>query len=296
MKKFKLIANPVSGTHRSRHIAAQVVELLGKRNVAYDLEFTTSPKHAAEIALRSCKGFDAIVAIGGDGTVHEIAGTMLDCETPLGIVPAGSGNDLIKSLGIPNSVHAAVDILVAGRTRVIDVGNINGLCFVNVVGIGFDAAVTHNSHGLRWPASGLLRYVLALIKTLGTYSSLPLTVTIDGNKTTQDLFLLTIGNGTTCGGGFRLTPHAKLDDGLLDVTFVKPITIPRLLWHLPKVFQGTLDRVERYASMRQVRRLRVESSLPVPVHVDGEIYRGDTMRLDVEIIPNALAIIGYFPA
>jgi diacylglycerol kinase family enzyme len=142
----------------------------------------------------------------------------------------------------------------------------------------------------------LLRYVLALIKTLGTYSSLPLTVTIDGNKTTQDLFLLTIGNGTTCGGGFRLTPHAKLDDGLLDVTFVKPITIPRLLWHLPKVFQGTLDRVERYASMRQVRRLRVESSLPVPVHVDGEIYRGDTMRLDVEIIPNALAIIGYFPA
>jgi diacylglycerol kinase (ATP) len=295
MKKLKLIANPASGTHRSRRIAAQVVELLGKRNIAFDLEFTTAPKHAAEIAVRSCRDFDAIVAIGGDGTVHEIAGAILDCKTPLGIIPAGSGNDLIKSLGIPNDVRLAVDILAAGRTRVIDAGTINGLCFVNVVGIGFDAAVNHNSHGLRWPASGPLRYVLALITTLGTYHALPLAVTIDGSRTTQDLFLLTIGNGTTCGGGFRLTPHAKLDDGLLDVTFVKPISVPRLLWHMPKVFQGTLDRVVRYASMQQVRRLRVESSLPVPVHVDGEIYRGDTSRLDIEIIPNALTLIGNFP-
>ena len=295
LKKFKLIANPASGTHRSRHIAAQVVELLGKRDIAFDLEFTNAPKHAAEIAARSCKDFDAIVAIGGDGTIHEIAGGMLDCEAPLGIIPAGSGNDLIKSLGIPKDVKAAGEILVAGRTRVIDAGTINGLCFVNVVGIGFDAAVNHNSHGIRRPASGLFRYVLALIKTLGTYAALPLTVTIDGNEMTQDLFLLTIGNGTTCGGGFRLTPHAKLDDGLLDVTLVKPITIPRLLWHLPKVFQGTLDRVERYASMQQARRIRVESSLPVPVHVDGEIYRGDVSRLDIEIIPNALAVIGNFP-
>jgi diacylglycerol kinase (ATP) len=220
---------------------------------------------------------------------------MLDCEIPLGIIPAGSGNDLIKSLGIPNDTRAAVDILLAGRTRVIDAGTINGLCFVNVVGIGFDAAVNHNSHGLRWPASGLLRYIAALIKTLGTYAPLPLTVTINGSATTQDLYLLTIGNGTTCGGGFRLTPHAKLDDGLLDVTFVKPITVPRLLWHLPKVFQGTLERVEKYASMTQATGLRVETSQQVPVHVDGEVYRGDTSRLDVEIIPKALTVIGNFP-
>ena len=291
MKKFKLIANPASGTHRSRHIAAQVVELLGRRNLAVDLEFTAAPKHAAEIALRSRRDFDAIVAIGGDGTVHEIAGAMLDCGTPLGIVPAGSGNDLIKSLGIPNDTRAAVDIVARGRTRIIDAGKVNGLCFVNVVGIGFDAAVNHNSHGLQWPASGLLRYVIALVTTLGTYAALPITVTIEGKPVVQDLFLLTIGNGTTCGGGFRLTPHAKLDDGLLDVTFVKPITVPRLLWHLPKVFRGTIDRVVRYASMRQVTRLSVESKAPVPVHVDGEIYRGDTTRLDIEIIPKALTVL-----
>jgi YegS/Rv2252/BmrU family lipid kinase len=294
MKRYKLIANPAAGMHRSRHIAAQVVELLGQRKVDFDLEFTAAPKHAAEIALRSCKDFDAIVAIGGDGTIHEIAGAMLDCHIPLGIIPAGSGNDLIKSLGIPNDVRAAVDILTAGQARTIDAGTINGLCFVNVVGIGFDAAVNHNSHGFRWPASGLLRYVMALITTLGTYSPLPLTITMGGTTSTQYLFLLTIGNGTTCGGGFRLTPHARLDDGLLDVTFVKPISVPRLLWHLPKVFQGTLERAERYASMKRVTHLRVESAAPVPVHVDGEVYRGDTSRMDIEVIPKALTVIGNY--
>lgn len=295
MKRYKLIANPASGTHRSRHIAAQVVEVLGQRDVTFDLEFTTAPKHGAEIALRSCRDFDAIVAIGGDGTIHEIAGAMLDCAVPLGIIPAGSGNDLVKSLGIPNDIRSAVDILLAGRTKVIDAGTLNGLCFVNVVGIGFDAAVNHNSHGLRWPASGLLRYVLALLKTLGTYAPLPLTVTIDGSAATQDLYLLTIGNGTTCGGGFRLTPHAKLDDGLLDVTYVRPITVPRLLWHLPKVFRGTLDRVGRYASMTRATKLRIASASPVPVHVDGEVYRGDTTCLDIEVLPGALAVICSVP-
>ncbi|MDA8099828.1 MAG: diacylglycerol kinase family lipid kinase [Nitrospiraceae bacterium] len=292
MKRFKLIANPASGTKRTRRIASQVVELLGRKNVAFDLEFTNAPRHAAEIASRSCKDFDAIVAIGGDGTIHEVAGAMLSCEVPLGIIPAGSGNDLIKSLGIPTNIPAAVDVLLAGRSQVIDVGTINGLCFVNVVGIGFDAAVNHNSHGLRWPASGLLRYVIALVKTLGSYAPVPLAVTIDGETSSANLFLLTIGNGTTCGGGFRLTPHAKLDDGLLDVTRVKPITIPRLIWHLPKVINGTLDRVELYASMRTARKIRVESASPLPVHVDGEIYRGDTTRLEIEILPKALTVIG----
>lgn len=294
MKHFKLIANPVAGSGRTHRIASQVVDLLGRRNVAFDLEFTAAPRHAAEIAARSCDDFDAIVAVGGDGTVHEIASSMLRCGKPLGIIPAGSGNDLIKSLHIPNDIAAAIEILLAGRTRMIDAGTINGLCFVNVVGIGFDAAVNHNSHRLRWPASGLLRYVFALIKTLGTFDPVSLSVTIDGARSFQDLFLLTIGNGTTCGGGFKLTPHAHLDDGLLDVTLIRPIRVPSLLWHLPKVFGGSIGKVVRYVSMTTATKVRVESPAPVPVHVDGEIYRGNTAVMEIEIIPKALTVIGNF--
>jgi YegS/Rv2252/BmrU family lipid kinase len=292
MKSYKLIANPVAGNGRTGRIVPRVTELLRQRDATFDLEFTTAPRHATEIAARSCGDFDAIIAIGGDGTVHEVARGMLRCERPLGIIPAGSGNDLIKSLHIPNSVGSAIDVILAGRTRVIDVGTINGACFVNVVGIGFDAAVNHLSHGIGRPAGGLLRYLLALVKTLGTYDPVPLRVTIGDETREQDLFLLTVGNGTTCGGGFRLTPHAQLDDGLLDVTLVRPIRVLPLLWHLPKVFAGTIDRVKHYATMKKTTRIRVESRTPVPVHMDGEVYRGDTKTLEIQIVPRALTVIG----
>ena len=101
-----------------------------------------------------------------------------------------------------------------------------------------------------------------------------------------------MGPPAAAGSGSLRTPGSN--DGLLDVTFVKPISVPRLLWHLPKVFQGTLERVERYASMKRMTKLRIESTEPVPVHVDGEVYRGDTSRLDIEVIPNALTVIGNF--
>jgi YegS/Rv2252/BmrU family lipid kinase len=294
MKRLKLIANPVSGSGRARRIASLVIDLLGRRGLDFDLEFTAAPRHAAEIAARSCDHFDAIVAIGGDGTVHEIASSMLRCAKPLGVIPAGSGNDLIKSLHIPHTIEASVEVLLAGRTRTIDVGTINGRCFVNVVGIGFDAAVNHASHSIGRPASGVLRYLLALVRTLGSFDPVRLTVTIDGRTREEDLFLLTVGNGTTCGGGFKLTPHAVLDDGRLDVTMVRPISVPSLLWHLPKVFGGTIDRVPRYASMTSARTIRVTSDIPVPVHVDGEMYREDTRVLEIEVIPGALTVIGNF--
>jgi YegS/Rv2252/BmrU family lipid kinase len=293
MKSFKLIANPVAGNGRTGRIVPRVIELLRQRDVTFDLEFTAAPRHATEIAARSCGDFDAIIAVGGDGTVHEVAGGMLRCDKPLGIIPAGSGNDLIKSLHIPNSVDAAIKVILTGRTRVIDVGTINGSCFVNVVGIGFDAAVNRLSHDIGFPFGGLLRYLLALVGTLGTYDPISLRVAIGGETREQNVFLLTVGNGTTCGGGFRLTPHARLDDGLLDVTLVRPIRILPLLWHFPKVFGGTIDRAKRYATMMKTTRIKIESGTPVPVHVDGEIYRGDTMTLEIKIVPKALTVMAH---
>jgi len=225
MKKYKLIANPASGTHRSRHIAAQVVELLGKRNIAFDLEFTTAPKHAAEIALRSCKDFDAIVAIGGDGP-------SMRSQAPCSTARFRSASSLRigqRSRKVPRHPQRRTGGRghpPGGKDEDHRRGDHQRLCFVNVVGIGFDAAVNHKSHGIRWPASGILRYVAALITTLGTYSPLPLTITIKREHCNAGHLPAHHRNGTTCGGGFRLTPHAKLDDGLLDVTFVKPISVP----------------------------------------------------------------------
>jgi diacylglycerol kinase family enzyme len=137
-------------------------------------------------------------------------------------------------------------------------------------------------------------YVCALLKMLGRYDPVPLTITLDNERIQETIFLLSIGNGTTVGGGFRLTPHARLDDGSLDVTVVKPIGILPLLRHLPKVFLGTIDRVTRYAMTRRTARLVIESPDRVPVHIDGEIYNGGEKRFEIEVIPKALTVIGGF--
>lgn len=293
-KKYKLIANPAAGRGRSREAVLQVVELFKSKGVEFDLELTTKPGDAAGMAREACGIFDVIVVVGGDGTINETIPGMLFSRTPLGIIPAGSGNDFIKAVGIPNNIKKSVDLLLEGRTSLIDVGRINQTYFANGVGIGFDAAVNRASYTINHSKRGFLLYFCALLKTLGKFDAVPLTITLNNETFQQSVFLLTVGNGTTVGGGFKLTPHAKVDDGLLDITIVKPLPLPILLWHLPKVFLGTIDRVKKYAALRRTTRLSVEANGPVPVHVDGELYPDTETRFEIEVVPKALSVIGNF--
>ncbi|HAS54910.1 MAG TPA: hypothetical protein DCS42_12720 [Nitrospiraceae bacterium] len=293
MKKYKIIANPAAGRGKSRAVVMAVLELFKQKGAIFDLELTTGPGDAANIARRACGEFDVIVAVGGDGTVNEVLPGMLFSGKPLGIVPGGSGNDFVKTLNIPNDIEKAVDIVLAGRTKVVDAGKINDRYFANGVGFGFDAAVNRASYQINHQKRGLWLYICAMVKTLGTFDAVPIKVSMNGRSMEQETFLLTVGNGTTCGGGFKLTPYAKIDDHLLDVTIVRPLGIARLLWHLPKVFLGTIDRVKKYASLDRAPKLTVEAERPVPVHVDGEMF-GEGTRYEIEVVPNALTVIGDF--
>ena len=294
MKKYRLIANPEAGRGRVSALVPRVLALFEARGASIDLAVTKSPRDAARIARESLDRYDAIVVLGGDGTVNEVLEPMLFARRPLGIIPAGSGNDFVKSLKVPANLEQAVDTILRGTTRVIDAGRINGRYFVNAAGIGFDAAVNQASYAINHSRRGLLLYLCALLSTLGRYDPVPMTVTMNGEQVDENVFLLTAGNGTTVGGGFRLTPHAALDDQLLDVTLVRAIGLLPLLWHLPKVFLGTLDRVTKYAVSKRTARLVIESSLPVPVHLDGEIYTGAERRFEIEVVPRALTVIGNF--
>lgn len=289
-----LIANPEAGRGSASVLAARAASLFKARGCLFDLELTKGPGDAGRIARAACPDHEVIVAIGGDGTVNETAAGMVFSARPLGIVPAGSGNDFVKSLGIPSDPEKAVDVVLQGSARTIDAGTINGRYFVNGVGIGFDAAVNRASYSIDRSRRGLQLYLRALLKTLGTYRPVPMSVTMNGVSTEQEIFLLSIGNGTTVGGGFRLTPHAVLDDGLLDITLVKPIGLLPLLWHLPKVFLGTIDRVTKYAVTGRTDRLVVEASSAVPVHLDGEMYEGGEKRFEVRLVSGALTVIGNF--
>ena len=296
MNTYKLIANPEAGRGKARAAILEVVERFKARGVPFDLELTTAPKQAAAIARAALGDFDVIVAVGGDGTVNDIVPAMLFAPKPLGIIPSGSGNDFIKSIGVPNDIGQAIDVLLKGDVRTIDAGKINDTWFANGVGIGFDAAVNRASYEIGHSRRGLWLYLYALVRTLGRFDPVPVRITMNGTAVERDIFLLTIGNGTTCGGGFKLTPHARVDDQLLDVTIVSPLSIPALLWHLPKVFLGTIDRATAYARLTRTAKLTVEGRRPLPVHVDGEIFTGDGNILEIEVVPRALNVIGTFPS
>ncbi len=290
MKKYKLIANLMTRRGNSRLIISRTQELLARRGVSYNLEFTTGPKEAGRIARAAGRDHDVIIAIGGDGTVNEVVQGMVFSDTPLGIIPGGTGNDFARSLQIPNRPEQAVDIILAGQTRRIDVGKVNDTYFANNIGFGFDAAVNITANTMNSRTGGLSLYLCALVRTLGRYRPVQLTITMNDRTVDQETFLLSIGNGTTCGGGFKLTPHAKLDDQLLDVTLLKPLPLASLLWHFPKVFLGTIGRVS-YASRERTTELTIRSNGTVPIHVDGEIFPGNDGNYKVSIVPRALTVI-----
>lgn len=295
MKKYKLIANPHAGRGKANKIIAETVRHLNARGIRYDLEITTGPDDAEKMAAIACARdeYAAIVAIGGDGTLNEIVQSAIFTHKPLGVIPAGTGNDFSKVLATPKKLDDIINMLLAGRTKVIDAGRMNRRYFVNGVGIGFDAAVNYNTRSVRWVKAGLAVYFLAFLKTLNKYTPCPMTISINGETIDQAMFLVSVGNGTTCGGGFKLTPHAKIDDGLLDITMVKPLSLPQLFRHLPKVFQGTIDKTQ-HAVTRRAPRLTITSPHPLPLHVDGEIYALEGNTCEIAVVPNALTIIGNF--
>jgi YegS/Rv2252/BmrU family lipid kinase len=292
-KRYKLIANPTARRGGAWAAISKALELFTRKGVRYDLDLTNGPKEAGMIAKTACADYDVIVALGGDGTVNEVVQGMVFSKTPLGVIPCGSGNDFVKSLNIPADVDRAVEIVLAGATKVIDIGRINDLHFANGVGIGFDAAVTVASQAFR-RLKGFPLYLAALVKALGRFRPVPMTIAMNGSDIRQDVFLLTIGNGTTCGGAFKLTPHARVDDGILDVTVVKPMSIPAIFRVLPDVFRGTIEKISQ-ATMHTTLKLRVECAGTVPVHVDGEIFTEHDHAFEIEVVPKALTVIGNFP-
>lgn len=295
MKKYKLIANPHAGRGKATRILAGTVRHLKARGIRYDLEITTGPNDAEKMAAIACTRdeYAAIIAIGGDGTLNEIVQSAVFTHKPLAVIPGGTGNDFSKVLDMPKDLEDIIDVILAGRTKMVDAGKMNRRYFVNGVGIGFDAAVNYTTREIRWVKAGLAVYFLAFLKTLNKYKPCPMKITINGDTIDQEMFLVSVGNGTTCGGGFKLTPHAKIDDGFLDITMVKPLSLPQLFWHLPKVFQGTIETT-RHAITRRSARLTITSPQPLPLHVDGEMYAMEGNACEITLVPKALTVIGNF--
>lgn len=240
-----------------------------------------------------------VIAVGGDGTVHEVASGLVGGVAALGVLPTGSGNDFASMLAVPSSPTAAPAFFAAQAQRACDVGWVEWVdsagdrgrsWFINSLGLGFEGAVAARADRLaRIP--GFLRYLLALAIELPAYRAPHMQFMIDGERVDQHQFLVAIGNGRRAGGGFLLNPAACIDDGELDLCRADHLPLNRLLRILPSVFRGGhVDFAGVHVS--RCSRLELECRPPTAVHADGEILTRAATRLSVGIIRGGLRVAG----
>ena len=288
MSAYTFIVNPRAGRGSGRKILAPLQEQLRKRGAEHAIALTRGPGDATSLA-RAAAG-SVIVAVGGDGTVNEVANGLSGSGRILGIVPTGSGNDFIKSIGISRNLAQALDVVFSGNVRAVDVGMVqcgNGnsslRCFVNGVGIGFDAAVAARTAEIRH-VKGTALYLAAVLQTLRSFSAPVFHLRVDEHRQESRNLLIAVGNGTCAGGGFYLTPDAQVDDGILDLCIVDDLPISKILRLIPKVMRSNHRDAEGVTFMKG-RSIALRSDTPFFVHADGEIVGRNVREVEIRVKP-----------
>ena len=286
-REIALLTNPTSGRGKgARFREAALPRLRDAGLVVRNLEGRDADE-ALDLAKASvADGVEALVVCGGDGLVHLAAQVLADTGVPLGIIPAGTGNDTARYFDLPRKDPvAAADRVIGSRVRTVDLARSGSRHFVTVLAAGFDAIVNERANEMTWPR-GQMRYNLATLLELRTFRPLSFTLDLDGTPLQRDAMLVAVGNGTSYGGGLRITEGAVLDDGLLDVVIIKEMTKRRLIRTYPKLFSGTHTAMPEYEHHR-VRSVTVAAP-GVVSYADGE--RFGALPLTITCEPGALEV------
>lgn len=292
--RLTLAVNPTAHAGLGERRAREAAALLRSRGAEVaELRRGTASELAAAVAA-ALPASDAVVVVGGDGAVNLVANVLTGTAIPLGVVPAGTGNDVARLLGIPlDSVAGAVAALYAALDagpRLIDLGRIEWeggqRHYVAVASAGFDARVNERANAWRWPR-GQSRYTLAVLRELACFRPIPFELTVDGDVRRQRAMLVSVANGPSLGGGMRIAPDARADDGLLDLFVVRPLSIPAFLGVFPKVFRG--EHVGHPAVELSAVRTVALGGPGVVVYADGERIADGPVTISVA--PNALAVL-----
>lgn len=287
-KKILFVVNPISGGKKKTAFNKQVLEVLDLKKFNPTFQQTTKPNHAYELGKKAIEEkYDAVVAVGGDGTINELGAALIGSGVPLGIIPEGSGNGLALYLGIPMNETAAIRRLNRFETVDVDCGTVNGKPFFNIAGLGFDASVSDRfaNDSIRGP----IGYLRSVINVLGKYKPCHYTLTIDGRKYEREAFMISVANSPQYGNNAYIAPNASVNDGVLDVCIVHkfPLYIlPMMVYHL---FNRSADQSD-YVEIIPGKSILIERDDDGPVHVDGEPLSLPG-NLAIEVKPSTLKII-----
>lgn len=288
---IKFILNPEAFQGKAEKVFwPRIEKYFNDRAIPFEMEKTSKAGHAASISKRAVEtGFKTIVSVGGDGTAHDVLNGIVGTEAAMGIIPCGVGNDFVKMLGLSiNNLEAACQVVADGYTKKIDIGMVNGKYFLNMVGIGFDGEVAERKAKTPKYIHGFYAYLIQIFPVLFFYQPKHVKIRMNGVSLEADILLLTIGNGRYSGGGFKLTPQAELDDGLLDICLSKypgRLTVLRSISKVPKGEHVNLS----FATMFRATEISVVSETPLAAHVDGEVVR--EKEYNIQLLPKVLNLL-----
>ncbi len=287
-KRILFVVNPVSGGKKKTAFNKQVLEVLDLSRFEPTFKTTNHVNHAFELAQQAIEEkYDAVIAVGGDGTINEIGSALAGTNTPLGIIPEGSGNGLALYLGIPMNESAALRRINRFDSVAVDCAKVGNERFFNIAGMGFDASVSDKfaNETFRGPVG----YLRTVINVLSKYKPKKYRFTIDGKSYEREAFMISVANSPQYGNNAYIAPNASITDGILDVCIVHKFplyTLPMMIFHL---FNKTADQSE-YVEIIPGKHIIIEQEGKDPVHLDGE-PKDLGQRIEIEVMEKALNII-----
>lgn len=296
MERILVMVNPNAGFGASLGgLAEAVEEAWADRAAMVSYQISRSIEDGKTKARAAVEqGIDTILVAGGDGMINTVGSQLIGSDVALGVLPSGSGNGFARHFGIPLGRERAAEALVGARRQKIDVGFANGLPFFVTCSMAADAALVETFE--KMPMRGILPYVFAAAYEFFDYKPSPFRISVDGGatETINDPLVFTVANLTQYGGGARIAPQARENDGLLELVAISKQDVPAALAGIGRLFDGTINRIGGVIT-RRFRRLHVVRKAPAPIQMDGEVVE-TTARVEVEVHPAALTVLIPGPA
>jgi YegS/Rv2252/BmrU family lipid kinase len=288
-RKLFVVNNPISGGRSyNRRVIRELKDFLDAKDVSYAIKTTTAQSNAQQTIIQQMDdSYTELVVVGGDGTINESVNALNEA-IPMSIIPAGTGNDFVKNVNLGKKLSDQLETILSGVIKNVDLGECNGRMFANGVGVGFDGQIVADMNGKKVPfLKGHAKYYYHVLQILASYKERSFHYQLDQTAFQKELILLTIGNGTTYGGGFKLMPDAKVDDGLLEVCSIGAIASAKRFLNIGRLSGGT-HGVLKAVDFAQAKRVRIEANTLLEAHLDGEAI--GKPPYDIRVLEGALKL------
>lgn len=287
-KKIKFIINPKSGHSKNAGLVDLIRQQTDRDLFELDISLTEAPRHAVELSREAAqKNYPLVVSVGGDGSANEVASGLIGSETALAFIPTGSGNGMSRHLKIPMQIERAMQVINNGKIINIDTVRVNDLFCLGVMGVGFDAHIAHLFAGST--TRGFATYAKLVFKEFSGYQPKDYELILDKQLIKRECFLITFANSSQFGNNALIAPGANVQDGWLDIAFLKPFPVVSSLGLFYRLMNRSIHR-SKYFSMMQEKNLVLKNNQELKAHIDGEpvTFFSD---LHIKIIPSSLNVL-----